>query len=178
VTFRRNAIALAAALGAVAACDEATPTAPVPAAVVTATPSPEPTPAPTPTPSPEPTPEGRRLAPGPVHHVHIKVHAIRESDRVNYRAVYEEDGAWVLFTGEMAVIDATAKNADDKACDYRGNPEWSYEESVEGIVREARSPNPFLLMLDATELGSGSVSVSATVDDAPSNGLLIDIRRN
>ena len=176
MTFRRS-IVLAAGVLAALSCDEAPTSSTSPAAAVTATPSPAPTPAPTPTPSPEPTPEPRRLAPGPVHHVHIKVHAIRESDRVNYRAVYEEDGAWVLYTGEMAVVDATGKNADDKACDYRGEPEWSYEESVEGLVRQQRSSNPFLLMLEATPLGTGSVSLSATLDGAPSNGLLIEIRR-
>ena len=162
---------------AVVSCRNEPPAAPEPVVVATATPSPVPTASPTATPTEEPTPEPRRLAAGPVHHVHIKVHAIRESDRSNYRAVYEEDGAWIIYTGEMAVVDATPKNADDKACDYRGNPEWSYDESADGLVSLPRSPNPFLLFLEATPLGSGTVSVSATVDGAPSNGLLIEVRR-
>jgi hypothetical protein len=149
---------------------------PPPPAAATAEPTPVPTPAPTSTPTPEPTAEPSRLAPGPVHHVHIKVHAIRLSDRSNFRPVFEEDGAWILFAGETAIVDATPKNAADKHCDYKHEPEWTWDESVEGLVKQARSPNPFLLWLDATD-GRGTVSISATIDDAPSNGLLIEVRR-
>jgi hypothetical protein len=98
------------------------------------------------------------------------------SDRVNFRPVFDEDGAWIVYSGETAIIDATAKNANDKACDWKSEPDWSYEESAPGVVRQARSPNPFLLWLDATD-ASGSVSISATIDGAPSNGLLLEIRR-
>lgn len=176
MSFRSRPVALAAIGLIVFSCAENPAAPPPPAPVATPDPTAVPTPAPTATPTPEPTPEPRRLAPGPVHHVHIKVHAIRLSDRSNFRPVFEEDGAWIVYSGETAIIDATPKNADDKHCDYKHEPEWTWDASTDGIVRQARSPNPFLLWLDVTD-GTGTVSISATIDGAASNGLLLEIRR-
>ena len=172
--FARTRPVAAAAIGLlVAACGGESPTSSPAAPVAVATVAPTPTPTPEPTPTPAPTEAPRRNAPGPVDHVSIKVHAIREADGVNFRQPLEVDGAWILYVGEIAIIDATAKNAEERACDSDGPPEWNTDETRD-TVRRVRSPNPFLLWLEA--VGTGSVGVSATIDGKGGNGVFIEVR--
>jgi len=155
-----------------ASCGAEVPSAPqtsAPVAVATAEPTPVPTPVPTP--SPEPTAEPRRNFAGPVDHVHIKVHAIREVDGVNFRQPFERDGGWIVYVGETVIIDATPKNAREQPCDSDGPPEWNWDENAFSL-RRVRSPNPFLLWMEA--VGPGNTTVRATVDGAGSNTLQLE----
>jgi hypothetical protein len=156
-----------------AACGAETPSAPqtsAPVAVATAEPTPVPTPVPTPT--PEPTAEPPRIFPGPVHHVHIKVHAIREANGVSFRRPFERDHAWIVYVGETAIIDATPKNAQERPCESEEFPEWSWEENAFAMRRVA-SPNPFLLWMEA--VGPGNTTIRSTVDGAGSNTVEIEV---
>jgi hypothetical protein len=155
------------------ACGAEMPSAPPPLAASTATPTAVPTPTATPSPTPTAAPpaEPGNVFPGPVDHVSIKLYAVRERSG-NLRAFTEQEGSWVVYVGETAIFDSTAKNEQGRPCESDGVTEWDWEET-HFAIRRVRSPNPFLLYAEAVD--EGTVTVAATIDGKGSNRVEIRV---
>ena len=168
-----------AACGLAVSCggsDPAGPTGPTGATAGNPTPTPTQPPAGTATPRPTEAPDPREGLPeGPIVTMTVK---LRPVDRCRlcgeFRSASQENGRWVLYTGEWVVFDSDQRNEKGDKCRWVSFPEWDLDDPHD-VLYVRGSSEPFLLKAEVVK--EGIVPVWATIDGVKSNVLVVDVRK-